>query len=320
MKHKSEQRRSGKHKSEQCHIGKLQGSLSLEAAMSLPLFLLAVTALLSFLVILNLQVNIQASMEQASRSMGKKAYLLQQAAQGLSDDTSGAGGAGTGASASAGTLSSKGVDREAQGLMSAGINSLTIKAFVLSANGLSGKLDSSRILGGAGGLYTYESSFDQSSGILDMITSYDYSVPWLPGRFSKVRLVQRMRSHVWTGTSLTDTSGGSDGQETGKVYVTPTGSVYHLYPDCHYLDLSIHSVFRSEVDSRRNAGGEKYDPCEECARNSGSDQVYITDYGTSWHSSLTCSGLKRTVEEKELADVEGMRVCTKCQQEHLHSH
>ena len=59
-----------------------KASLSLEAAFSLPFFLLFMSAAASFLVILLLQVNIQAAMEETARNIGKKAYLLEQADKG----------------------------------------------------------------------------------------------------------------------------------------------------------------------------------------------------------------------------------------------
>ena len=272
---------------------KAGASLSLEAAVSLPLFLLFMMAIISFLMILGLQVRIQAAMEETARSIGKKAYLLEQAGA---------------------------PEEELEGLMNAGINSATVKAFLFTAPGLTDALNRSRIIGGAGGLYTHATTYDAGSSILDIVVSYDYSVPWLPGYFSTLRMVQRMRCHVWVGEPLDREASRSADTDAASVYVTPTGSVYHLSPDCHYLDLSIRSVSYIEVDGMRNADGAKYYRCEECASSGHPASVYITSYGDTWHESLTCSKLKRTVMEKDLSEVGDMRVCTKCQQEAQHSH
>jgi len=274
----------------------LKASLSLEAAFSLPFFLLFMSAAASFLVILLLQVNIQAAMEETARNIGKKAYLLEQADKGDA------------------------AREETAGLMEAGINAATVKAFLLSVPGLSQKVNRSRIIGGASGLYTHETSYDRESGILDIVISFDYSVPWVPRFFGTLRLVQRMRSHVWVGEPLSEDAEGAGGSSFGTVYVTPTGSVYHLSPDCHYLDLSIRTVSYQQVSSERNADGSRYDPCPDCGAAGSSGQVYITNYGTCYHTSLGCSGLKRTVLEKDAAEVEGMRICTKCREGAKHSH
>ena len=274
----------------------LRASLSLEAAFSLPLFLLFMSAAASFLVIFVLQVNIQAAMEETARNIGKKAYLLEQADKGAA------------------------AREDAAGLMEAGINPATVKAFLLSVPGLSQKVNRSRIIGGAGGLYTHETTYDRESGILDIVVSFDYSVPSVPGYFGNLRLVQRMRSHVWVGEPLSGDSAGSNGSSSGIVYVTPRGSVYHLSPECHYLDLSIHSISRQQIDTERNADGSRYSPCPDCPAAGSSDRVYITNYGTSYHTTLGCSGLKRTVVEKDVSEVAGMRLCTKCREGEAHSH
>ena len=104
-----------------------------------------------------------------------------------------------------------------------------------------------------------------------------------------------------------------EGEEgTGDVYVTEYGKVYHRSTSCPYLDLSVHAVAKTGVGSLRNASGAKYYDCPLC-KSSGS-YVYITDYGTNYHGSLACSGLKRTVYQmKELqAQEKGYGACSKC--------
>ena len=269
----------------------VNGSLSLEAAISVPVFMLFCIALISFLILMGLQMDIQTAMEETARSMGKKAYALERISSGSGDASE--------------------IDQETMNLVSVGINPTVIKIWMLSTDSLGSRLDRSRILGGSGGLYTYESSYDSSEGILDIVAHYDYSVPWLPKYFGTLRLVQRMRSHVWVGRSLTkeQDSGGGDGH---TVYVTETGTVYHLSPDCGYLDLSVRAVSFSDLSSARNKTGAKYYRCEECAKSGDYSTVYITDYGTCWHSSLNCSGLKRTILEKDISDIGNMRPCSKC--------
>ena len=276
-----------------------RGSITLEAALSIPLFLFFVVSLISFLVILNVQTAVQNAIDEASRSLGKKAYIIMQAVNEPEGDLA----------------SGTGIDTETKSLMSAGINPSTIKLLLISDSNLRNTIENSRVISKTAGLYTYESSFDEENGILDIVVSYDYSIPWLPSVLNPVRLVQRSRSHVWTGDSLKKLP-GADSSENHTVYITPTGSVYHLSPDCHYLDLSIHSISSSELGNARNKSGGRYDRCEECSRQGTPDVVYITDYGTSWHSSLGCSGLKRTVIETDIEDVGDMRACSKCSHEH----
>jgi len=279
-------------------VHSLSASLTLEAALSLPLFLFFLLSVMSFLMLMNVQMHVQNSMEDLSRRMGKAAYLMEQGESALGGD---------------------GLDPDSLSLAQAGINAASIQLLLAADQNLGAVLDSSRVRGGRSGLYTYASDYDAGNGILDMVVSYDYDIPWLPGFFGNLRIVQRARSHVWTGDSLQKTK-GEESSEQQKVYVTETGTVYHTSPDCHYLDLSIRGVSINQVSGLRNAAGARYHRCEECARSGASGTVYITDYGTSWHTSLNCSGLKRTVQEVDRAEVGNMRMCTKCAQGLPHSH
>ena len=270
-----------------------KASLTIEAAMSLPLFLFFVVAMSFFLIIISLQSDIQLSMEETARSIGKKAYFAEHAAGNPS-----------------------GTDGDTAGLLSAGINSLTIKTWMLK-DGLGDRINRSKIRGGVGGFYVYHSSYERKQGILDIVTNYTYQIPFLPETIGNVRFVQRSRSHVWTGKRLRDSAlagGGNGGNEEGQhVYVTPHGTAYHLSKDCHYLDLSVHGVGAAEVEGLRNKDGGKYYMCTDCCKKGEQyATVYVTNYGTNWHSDLHCSGLKRTVEEIELSDVGGRHPCPMC--------
>ena len=288
---------------------KLRASLTLEAAAALPLFMMICAALMSFLVLCSVQMDIQIHLEETARKMGKAAFLLEHS---ITSDHSPTG---------------ESIGSDEVSVMSAGLNSASIKLMLLSSKGFGASVGRSRIAGGISGIHTYGSSFDEKDALLDIVVNYDYSVPWVPQSWGLLRLAQRMRSHVWTGrplVSMNGAVGGNGGKKSDAsdtVYVTPSGTVYHLSPSCHYLDLSIHAASFDSIPSARNANGSKYTKCPVCAGSGHNDTVYITDYGTDWHTSLECSGLKRTVMEKDITEVEGMRVCTKCKNtQHDHEH
>lgn len=136
----------------------------------------------------------------------------------------------------------------------------------------------------------------------------DYQVK-LPIRFFSVdgiRISQSSCSRKWTGDA-------DDGHQEDYVYVTETGTVYHRNRKCPYLDLSIRAVQYADLSGLRNRNEHKYYECSECvARNCAPAIVYITDYGTCYHMSLTCSSLKRTVYMIPLSETGGKGPCSKC--------
>lgn len=95
------------------------------------------------------------------------------------------------------------------------------------------------------------------------------------------------------------------------VYITPDGSVYHLYSDCTHLDLSIQRVSMVVARLSQNEYGEKYRECELCDEAFGA-MVYITSEGDCYHSERSCSGLKRTIRQVPLSEAEERSCCIRC--------
>jgi hypothetical protein len=122
--------------------------------------------------------------------------------------------------------------------------------------------------------------------------------------------MQQVEVRAWVGYT------GESFQENAKgqiVYVALNGEVYHKSRDCTYLRLTVRAIAASSVKKERNQSGERYTACEYCVtagRSSGI--VYITDYGTSYHASSACQGLKRTIMAVPLSETSGLRSCSRC--------
>lgn len=95
------------------------------------------------------------------------------------------------------------------------------------------------------------------------------------------------------------------------VYITPEGSVYHLYADCTHLDLSVQRVTLAKAKTEKNLYRERYLECEICETGFG-PLVYITSEGNRYHARRSCSGLKRTVRQVPLREVENRNCCMRC--------
>lgn len=129
---------------------------------------------------------------------------------------------------------------------------------------------------------------------------------WLwvnPFQISK-QVVQKAVCRGWIGFTelgITET----------YVYITPEGSVYHLYSDCTHLNLSIRQVDLVTAKKSKNDYGQKYRKCELCNSSFGI-LVYITSEGDCYHSERSCSGLKRTIRQVPLSQVSGRSACIRC--------
>lgn len=162
------------------------------------------------------------------------------------------------------------------------------------------------------GMYAYVLD---ASGTEEIILPDLYSYQPIGGWISlpKIWLYNLVKVHAWTGKEYTDGGGETEEAEEGMVYVTETGSVYHVDPDCTYLNLSVAQTSGDSIQWMTNDYGAHYHACKTCSRNQApADVVYITGSGTSYHNQESCSGLKRTVTLVPETQVEGMHVCSRC--------
>lgn len=170
------------------------------------------------------------------------------------------------------------------------------------------RLNRSIVAGGSEGIRCEASSMSAVTGILDLRISYDILLPIPLFEVPPVKMEERMRVKGWTGYIRT----GFGGADDTTVYITETGMVYHVDYHCTYLELSIKMVPVSALPKLRNEGQGKYYACGQCVKGKPSGNVYITDTGDHYHSSLGCSGLKRTVYAVPLAEAAGKGVCRRC--------
>lgn len=126
--------------------------------------------------------------------------------------------------------------------------------------------------------------------------------------FSDFMMFSRMRARAWTGYDAE--SAGTD-EEEELVYITEYGKVYHLTKSCSFLSLSIRAVTIEQVEKLRNADGSRFYRCEECG-DKCTNIVFVTGYGTRYHGTLQCKGLKRTIQEIPLSEVGDRTACKKC--------
>ncbi|MCR5304010.1 MAG: pilus assembly protein [Lachnospiraceae bacterium] len=253
--------------------------MTLEAALVLPLFLFCMINILFLFQMIGAQSHMTAAAHMTGNDIVKSASLK---------NVVNAGGVGT-------------------------VLSAAYIPFGISQH-LAGSLDDSgAVKGGLSGLDYTDCRVLLSNDIVDLRVRWK-AVPYVSAYglgYSKNMSV-RYYSRGFTGFDAAGTDRDS-GSDEPYVYITPNGTVYHLSRGCPYLSPSVRSVEASALSSLRNESGGKYYPCSACGASSGGSSVYyITDYGTKYHKSASCSALKRDVRCVPLSQAGGRGRCSKC--------
>ncbi len=158
------------------------------------------------------------------------------------------------------------------------------------------------------------SSYMKNGDDIELVLTYQpkpkFALLSLPLTF----FVQKAVVRGWTGRlGYSGENGGEDADpvRSNTVYVTDHGTVYHTNPDCSHLHVTIISITPDQLRNARNVSGHKYKKCPYCG-NSGHGGLYVDPYGTSYHTSLDCPGLKRSVHETSLDECGHMHECADC--------
>lgn len=280
------------------------GSLTVEAALVLPIYIYIMIAFLYFLQIIRLQEMLQNAITETGFFTAKYAYVYDYIKEyeteepednkNLEEDTS---------ESSIEAAIAKTIDST--------FYKIKMKDY-LNVN----LLNQFCIKGGYSGIHTNLSAFMDEEEAIDIILTYDIRLPLLFIHIKDIPMMQRVRLRGWSGhkvsvkTSSPDSTNGNE----QMVYITQTGTVYHLYKDCTYLKLSIKEVNLSQVDALRNDSGGKYKKCNVCEGAMPPDlkTVYITNTGDRYHWNLSCSGLKRTILTVPISEIRDRSLCSRC--------
>ncbi|MCR4740699.1 MAG: pilus assembly protein [Lachnospiraceae bacterium] len=258
----------------------LKGSLTIEAALVLPVFLFALISVIMIGEAVRFSGNLNAALLDTGKKLSIYAYAGDKA----------------------------GLD--AGGLIGGKAVSLTLgKSQTLTVLDKEESLPSPAE-NGKSGLSFIHSTVLGPDQMIDLNAVWRMKIFFpLPG-VKGFRVIDRARIRAFTGYDNTRREDRSHEDEE-MVFITETGTVYHRDRNCRHLNINIRTVKRSGVGKERNAGGGKYYPCEYCGSGK-QDNVYITEDGDRYHSKISCPGLKRTVKTVPLSRVGGRPPCAHC--------
>lgn len=244
---------------------RIRGSVTVEAALTIPLFLFAVMCLVYLLEIQAIRFSIGTATQGAAKIAAEDAVVWQV------------------------------------------FNPVKFQADLVNLAEAE-RLDRSIVVGGSSGIRCWATFYDSKDEVLHIKVSYKLQLPF--PEYTGIQLKQEHEFQIKAWTGYADQH-GTDVDES-IVYITESGLVYHTDYQCSYLQLSVQFVPASAVEDLRNESGGIYHACDKCVHGESMAGVYITNYGTKYHNSLNCSGLKRSVRAVKKSEVVGMGACNKC--------
>lgn len=280
-----------------------KGSLTIEAAIVLPFMLLGMIMLSYFILIINFQNILNQNMINTALDISRYSYTAER----------------TGA-----ILKKEKGSVDEQKKISDKLSELSVTETLIK-DGLTGTYALNKILDnnvkklsenlgintGLAGISMMESNFLEQENV-DLAVSYSVKIPMLSNSVYKMSFINRCYFRNFIGESIDIRSKNS----SKKVYITKSGTVYHINKDCTHIDLSVVSVTFSELSLLRNKGGGKYKKCEKCVKLNliGNESVVITTNGDKFHTDNQCSGITRNVISIDINQVGNRKLCKRCKE------
>ena len=271
------QRLQLRHGKTPCATSRNKGSLTIEAALVLPLFLFLLVGILQLSRAVQTEGAVRTSLWEVGKRLSTYAYITEYGEE----------------------------EGQVDKLFGAGAMAYTYTAFL--AHEGKDYWNQSMVSGGSSGFSFLLSTYLKDDGYLDLIVTYELRIPFPLTGDIYLPQVQRCRVRGWIGEK-----DGTEGKEQ-MVYITESGTVYHLTKDCSHLTLTIQEISPGNLPQARNNSGGKYSPCEKCGKNPlQGKNYYITKEGDSFHTTRSCSGLKRTILMIPISQVGARSLCKRC--------
>ena len=168
-------------------------------------------------------------------------------------------------------------------------------------------LDNSPLVYGTEGLNYLRSDYRDEDECVDIIVTYQVEPPISIFPFGYRRMGSRYYARCWTGYDVT-----APDKVCKYVYITAHGDVWHETPDCSYIYHETNSVPIKRIKEMKNAIGKEYTLCELCGDNPQGKQVYVTSEGEKYHIVRNCSAIYKDVRAVEWDEGLPYRPCSRC--------
>lgn len=264
----------------------LEGSMTVEAALVVPLFCLFLMSMGSAMEMIRLHNNLEVALWDAGRKLGIYGGL------------------------SAGWEEAEQEDTEQEDIKN------RPEAIVISYTLIKGQieeqlgreyLEEAPLYGGSSGLQFLESTMD--GDIYEINMTYRVRPFFLFPGWRGFRMANRYYGHRWNGYAIP----GAE-EEENYVYVTEDSEVYHTNAECTHIRLSVEPMEGAGIPG-------EYRPCEKCI--GGTDDLFgisetriyfVPESGECYHSYRDCPGIKRTVHKIPAENASNYQECSRCKE------
>lgn len=265
-----------------------KGSMTVEAAVLLPLILFFFLNLMSFVEMLRLHGKVEMGLWDIGNDLCKYSYVFQNEEK----------------------IEKSSDKKESwwREISDVALSYSYVKTRLVKRLGES-YLEACPLTYGIDGLQFLGSDLVENPDIIEMVITYQFSPISELVIFPSFLTENHYYAHAWTGYCIP----GTEKKEKQKVYyITDYGEVYHTSTKCTHLDLSVQEVSFVEAIAAKNYYGKKYKKCGTCGKRGLFGNVWITDMGDCYHYVSDCPGLKRTIFTITKKEAEKYRPCSRC--------
>lgn len=265
----------------------IPASLTLEAVMSLTLFIFAVVCLILPMKIMNTERKVQAALEKLGEDYSQYAYVEHALEKGKLSSVAGAGDF------------AKQFARQLVSGAARGYAQVQVSSYVDTEAMRQIRMLRSQIL--------------EDGETIDLVLDYEIRLPFPVLGLSALQRTARCKRRAWIGKAGKDYGGEGeqDGEEDPVVYIGKNSTRYHRSRNCHYLSNNLTEVARDRISGLRNDSGGRYYPCAVCGKDVA-DTVYIMPNGGSYHASKNCTAIVAYARAVRLSEVEHLGACSYC--------
>lgn len=280
---------------------KKDASITVEASLILPSYIFSIMAFIYIIQIILVQEHIQSAMTQTGEYISQYAYVYDYIKY----------------------------YQEEESYIESNVNSedISYASDIIEVLFLQTKLvdymdknliNHSCIVGGIDGIAMAGSDILEENDIIELKVSYMIKIPFAILGLNSMKAEQYLTIRGFTGYKpIKDNKVPSNDMEEEDrfVYITRTGTVYHTNENCTHIRLDIRETSFGRLEGERNENGGKYYPCESCMKgdqHNTDSTAYIASYGDRYHSTISCSRLKRSIITIRVSKVKDRSLCIRC--------